>query len=66
MEYNPLSQAIPSLRLKDNEEEKERIMRALAQTGGNREMTAEILGVSRTTLYNKMKEYGIVQKKKGI
>lgn len=41
-------------------------MRALAQTGGNREMTAEILGVSRTTLYNKMKEYGIVQKKKGI
>ncbi len=66
LEYNPLSQAIPSLRLKDNEEEKERIMRALAQTGGNREMTAEILGVSRTTLYNKMKEYGIVQKKKGI
>lgn len=64
LEYNPLSQAIPSLRLKDNEEEKERIMRALAQTGGNREMTAEILGVSRTTLYNKMKEYGIVQKKK--
>lgn len=66
LEYNPLSQAIPSLRLNDNEEEKERIMRALAQTGGNREMTAEILGVSRTTLYNKMKEYGIVQKKKGI
>lgn len=66
LEYNPLSQAIPSLRLKDNEEEKERIMRALAQIGGNREMTAEILGVSRTTLYNKMKEYGIVQKKKGI
>lgn len=64
LEYNPLSQTIPSLRLKDNDEVKERIMRALAQTGGNREMTAEILGVSRTTLYNKMKEYGIVQKKK--
>lgn len=65
LENNCLSQMITSLRLRDNEEEKERIIRALSQTGGNREMTAEILGVSRTTLYNKMKEYGIEQKKKG-
>ena len=42
---------------------RERIVRALAQADGNREVTAGLLGISRTTLYNKMKEYGIMQKK---
>lgn len=53
------------LLLKDCNEEKERITRALAQADGNREMAAGLLGISRTTLYNRMKEYGIMQKKKG-
>lgn len=56
-------QTSPSLRLKNRNEEKERITRALEQTEGNREMAAGLLGISRTTLYNKMKEYGIMQKK---
>ena len=56
-------QTTPSLRLKNRNEEKERITRALEQTEGNREMAAGLLGISRTTLYNKMKEYGIMQKK---
>jgi len=39
------------------------MVRARAQADGNREMAAGLLGISRTTLYNKMKEYGIMQKK---
>lgn len=53
-----------TLLLKDDKEERERIQRALAQAEGNRETAAGLLGISRTTLYNKMKEYGMMQKKK--
>lgn len=63
LEAESTSQAGSSLLLKDGNEERERIVRALAQTDGNREVTAGLLGISRTTLYNKMKEYGIMQKK---
>ena len=38
---------------------------ALVQADGNRETAAGLLGISRTTLYSRMKEYGIMQKKKG-
>lgn len=54
-----------TLLLKDGKEERERIQRALAQAENNREMAAGLLGISRTTLYNKMKEYDMMQKKKG-
>ncbi len=54
-----------TLLLKDGKEERERIQRALAQAENNREMAARLLGISRTTLYNKMKEYDMMQKKKG-
>ena len=63
LEAESTVQAGSSLLLKDGNEERERIVRALAQADGNREMTAGLLGISRTTLYNKMKEYGIMQKK---
>lgn len=63
LEAESTVQAGSSLLLKDGNEERERIVRALAQADGNREVTAELLGISRTTLYNKMKEYGIMQKK---
>lgn len=63
MEAESTAQAGCSLLLKDGNEERERIVRALAQADGNREMAAGLLGISRTTLYNKMKEYGIMQKK---
>jgi transcriptional regulator with GAF, ATPase, and Fis domain len=39
------------------ESEKDAIQRALASTGGQREKAARILGIGRTTLYRKMKEY---------
>ena len=39
--------------------EKQTISRALAATGGARGETALLLGIGRTTLYRKMREYGI-------
>ncbi len=39
--------------------EKEIILRALRSCHGIRQATAEVLGINRTTLYKKMKRYGI-------
>ncbi len=41
------------------ESEREAILAALEASGGNRTQAARLLGMGRTTLYNKMKEYGI-------
>jgi len=41
------------------EMERDIIVKTLAETGGNRTHAAEILGISRRTLQNKIKEYGI-------
>ncbi len=40
-------------------EERQRIIAALRQTGGRREEAARLLGVSRVTLWKKMKDYAI-------
>jgi two-component system response regulator HydG len=45
------------LSLKDVE--RELIRRTLEHTGGNRTKAAEILGISRATLHNKLREYGL-------
>ena len=45
--------------LKDVQQEKERIRQALEQCGGNKVSTAKLLKIGRTTLYAKMKEYGL-------
>jgi two-component system, NtrC family, response regulator HydG len=45
------------LSLKDVE--RELIRRTLDLTGGNRTKAAEILGISRATLHNKLREYGL-------
>ncbi|MFK7960367.1 MAG: sigma-54-dependent transcriptional regulator [Phycisphaerales bacterium] len=39
--------------------EKEAIRQTLAMTGGNREQTANMLGIGERTLYRKLKEYGL-------
>lgn len=49
---------VPSL----TEEEKERLLllQTLEQTGNNRSKTAKLLNMSRTTLYEKLRKYGII------
>jgi two-component system response regulator HydG len=47
----------PAISLK--EMERETITKTLQQTGGNRTKTAALLGITRKTLQNKIKEYGI-------
>jgi two-component system response regulator AtoC len=39
--------------------ERKAILDTLARCGGNRTKTAEVLGISRKTLFNKLREYGI-------
>ena len=56
---NPLA-ADASLALYDME--KKQIVHALEQAKGNRTLAAALLGIGRTTLYSKMKEYGIRNK----
>lgn len=45
--------------LRDDEEDKERILRALKQAKGNKKLAAKMLGIGRSTLYNKLDEYGL-------
>jgi len=39
--------------------EKNAIIQALEYTKGDRMMAAQLLGIGRTTLYRKLKEYGL-------
>ena len=41
---------------------RQQIIRALEQADGNRSLAAELLDIGRTTLYGKMKQYGIKYK----
>jgi DNA-binding NtrC family response regulator len=43
--------------------EKEIILRTLEARKGNKKITAEVLGISRRSLYNKLAEYGIESKR---
>ena len=51
-----------SFALRNDAEDKERILRALKQANGNRSAAAELLGIGRTTLYSKLEEYGLKYK----
>ena len=51
-----------SLSLKNGGMEKKQIIHALEQANGNRSLAAKLLGIGRTTLYNKMQEYSIEYK----
>jgi len=50
----------PTLREALEGPERRIIERALALNGGNRKRTAAMLGVNRTTLFNKMRKYGLL------
>ena len=56
MELNELHKAWA---LATTEEERERIIEALQQTKYNKSKAAQLLGVDRKTLYNKIKQYGL-------
>ncbi|MCB1215514.1 MAG: sigma-54-dependent Fis family transcriptional regulator, partial [Deltaproteobacteria bacterium] len=57
-EKNQNNQPVDSLKQKPNlETEKERILRALKATHNHKSRTAELLGLSRKTLYNKIEQY---------
>ena len=51
-----------SFALRNDMEEKDRILRALKHANGNRKVAAELLGIGRTTLYSKLEEYGLTYK----
>jgi DNA-binding NtrC family response regulator len=55
----PFHLSPPSPVVSIRESEKQAIAKALAANGGDRGKAAKILGIGRTTLYRKMKEYGI-------
>lgn len=54
---------VASLTAEKERLEKERIMETLQSTFGNKSITAKRLGMSRATLYKKMRKYGIVFEK---
>ena len=54
--------SVTGFSLRNDEEDKERIIRALKQADGNRKVAAELLGIGRATLYNKLEEYGLKYK----
>ena len=55
----PLASDAP---LEMDDMEKKQIIRALEQAKGNRKLAAALLGIGRTTLYNKIRLYGIKYK----
>ena len=54
----PQQSAAPST-LHDADEERRRIVEALAATGGNKSRAAQLLGIDRKTIYNKIARYGL-------
>ncbi|HKO46606.1 MAG TPA: sigma 54-interacting transcriptional regulator [Polyangiaceae bacterium] len=54
----------PSLPAIDSEEERQRVLRALEQCGGNQTRAAKVLGVSRRTLINRVERLNLPRPKK--
>lgn len=46
--------------LTEEEKEKQLLLHALEQAGNNRAKAARMLDISRTTLYEKLRKYGII------
>lgn len=59
----PISRSSPetrdTLRLRDSNAERQRIIEALEKTEGNKTQAAKLLGIGRTTLVYKLKQHGL-------
>lgn len=55
------NQETVNLALRNEDDEKQRILQALQQTKNNKTRAAQLLGIDRKTLYNKLKLYNIPQ-----
>ena len=62
----PGSPGLKSLKEALKNPEKQVIQHTLEQTSWNRKKAAENLGINRTTLYNKMKEYDLLKRKGAV
>ncbi len=51
-----------SFALRNDAEDKKLILHALKQANSNCKVATELLGIGRTTLYNKLEEYGLKYK----
>ena len=60
----PLVQKDQKSPLNRKEMQKKQLIEVLERTGGNQSRAAEILGISRVTVWNRMKKYGITADKK--
>ena len=56
---SPVAPSAAGMPLRNEETEKLQIIEALKQTGYNKSRAAQLLGIDRKTLYNKLKLYGI-------
>lgn len=56
---NPATGPPPRFTLRDDGDEKARIVAALEHTNGHRQQAADLLGISRNTLQNKIRKYDI-------
>jgi two-component system response regulator HydG len=60
-EFDAESVAVPPAGTSLKEMERRLIIKTLEQTGGNRTRAAELLGITRQTLQNKVREYGLLR-----
>jgi transcriptional regulator with GAF, ATPase, and Fis domain len=49
-----------------SDEERRRVLEALARCGGNQTQAARMLGISRGTLISRMEDYGLARPRKGV
>lgn len=55
----PIQSPINQLKKEEDNKEKEMIIQSLEESAGNKSKAADKLGIHRTTLYKKMKKYGL-------
>ncbi|MFA8344394.1 MAG: sigma-54 interaction domain-containing protein [Rhodothermaceae bacterium] len=58
---NDFPDATPQYMIKDNNQEKLELLKYLEQAKWNKSKAAELMGVGRTTLWRKMKKFGLIE-----